>query len=241
MTTRERVLLCHIHPSVGVGDVWTLPGGGLEFGESPARAALRELEEETGFIGEIERLIEVDDRRVHDAGPAPTGCTRSGSSTRFAIVGGSLRDELDGSTDTCRWVAPEEALRMRLGELARRAVDAAQRPSMHSEISIEVDARRGAGVRARPGRRALGRPAPALRPLARAIARDAWGRPLVEFVARRPLVPVARARAAGRLAVADVERARDAPPAVRARRRRDPRDGRHLAHRSRADARAAVA
>jgi len=39
------------------------------------------------------------------------------------IVGGSLRDELDGSTDTCRWVAPEEALRMRLGELARHAVE----------------------------------------------------------------------------------------------------------------------
>ena len=35
----DRVLLCHIRPSVGVGDVWTLPGGGLEFGESPARAA----------------------------------------------------------------------------------------------------------------------------------------------------------------------------------------------------------
>ena len=58
----ERVLLCHIHPSVGVGDVWTLPGGGLEFGESPAHAAVRELEEETGFVGEIERLVEVDDR-----------------------------------------------------------------------------------------------------------------------------------------------------------------------------------
>ena len=119
---RERVLLCHIHPSVGVGDVWTLPGGGLEFGESPRHAVLRELEEETGFIGEIDRLVEVDDRVF---------TSRNGADRMHAIrivydvriVGGSLRDELDGSTDTCRWVAPEEALRMRLGELARHAVE----------------------------------------------------------------------------------------------------------------------
>jgi len=118
---RERVLLCHIHPAVGVGDVWTLPGGGLEFGESPRRAVLRELEEETGFIGEIDRLVEVDDRVF---------TSRNGADRMHAIrivyevrvVDGALRDELDGSTDTCRWVAPEEARRMRLGELARRAV-----------------------------------------------------------------------------------------------------------------------
>lgn len=119
---RDRVLLCHIHPSVGVGDVWTLPGGGLEFGEPPARAALRELEEETGFIGEIERLLEVDDRLFTTAAGADRmHAIRIVYAVR--IVGGSLRDEPDGSTDTCRWVPPEEARRMRLGELARRAVE----------------------------------------------------------------------------------------------------------------------
>ena len=117
----ERVLLCHIHPAVGVGDVWTLPGGGLEFGESPAHAALRELEEETGFVGEIERLIEVDDRLFTRAdGPDRMHAIRIVYEVR--VVDGALRDELDGSTDMCRWVTPEEARRMRLGELARRAV-----------------------------------------------------------------------------------------------------------------------
>ncbi len=43
------------------------------------------------------------------------------------IVGGELRDEPDGSTDTCRWVEPSEAAGLRLGELARYAVD--HRPS----------------------------------------------------------------------------------------------------------------
>ena len=118
----DRVLLCHIHPAVGVGDVWTLPGGGLDFGESPAHAALRELEEEPGFVGEIGRLVEVDDRLFTSAdGADRMHAIRIVYEVR--IVGGTLRDEPDGSTDTCRWVAPEEARRMRLGELARHAIE----------------------------------------------------------------------------------------------------------------------
>ena len=118
----DRVLLCHISPSVGVGDVWTLPGGGLDCGEPPARAVLRELEEETGFVGEIERLVEVDDRLFTSAdGGDRMHAIRIVYEVR--IVGGELRDEPEGSTDTCRWIAPEEARRMRLGELARHAVE----------------------------------------------------------------------------------------------------------------------
>jgi ADP-ribose pyrophosphatase YjhB (NUDIX family) len=52
-----RVLLCHLAPSVGLGDLWTLPGGGLQFGESPEVGVLRELAEETGYRGVVERLL----------------------------------------------------------------------------------------------------------------------------------------------------------------------------------------
>jgi len=61
-----RVLLCHIAPSVGVGDIWTLPGGGLEFGEPPSTAVTRELAEETGYTGEIEQLLDVSDHLFED-------------------------------------------------------------------------------------------------------------------------------------------------------------------------------
>jgi 8-oxo-dGTP diphosphatase len=119
---RDRVLLCHIHPSVGVGDIWTLPGGGLDFGEAPAHAALRELEEETGFTGEIDHLLDVDDRLFTSAdGRERMHAIRIVYAVR--LMGGVLRDEVDGSTDTCRWVEPEEASRLRLGELARRAIE----------------------------------------------------------------------------------------------------------------------
>lgn len=118
----DRILLCHIAPSVGVGDIWTLPGGALEYGEPPETAVLRELAEETGYTGELEGLVGVLDRLFHDeAGGGRLHAIRI--LYRVRVVGGELRDEPDGSTDTCRWFAPSEARSLRLGELARYALD----------------------------------------------------------------------------------------------------------------------
>ena len=93
-----RLLLCHISPAVGAGDLWTLPGGGLEFGEPPAVAVLRELDEETGYRGEVERLVDVNDRLFDDGDGERMHAVRIVYEVR--IVGGELRDEPDGSTAT---------------------------------------------------------------------------------------------------------------------------------------------
>jgi 8-oxo-dGTP diphosphatase len=42
--------------------VWVLPGGGIEAGESPEAALLREMEEETGLAVGITRLIALYDK-----------------------------------------------------------------------------------------------------------------------------------------------------------------------------------
>ena len=46
----------NVAPKIGF---WCLPGGFIELGEKPMSAALRELEEETGLKGRIDRLLGV--------------------------------------------------------------------------------------------------------------------------------------------------------------------------------------
>ena len=125
-----RILLCHIAPSVGAGDLWTLPGGGLEFGEPPIRAVVRELHEETGYLGEVVTLVDISDRLFTDI--VEEGVTVRMHAIRIvyevSITGGELRDEPDGSTDTCRWLALDAAAGLRLGELARQTIDRLREP-----------------------------------------------------------------------------------------------------------------
>lgn len=50
-----RVLLCHRTDC----DMWNLPGGRVELGESPWQAVVREVHEETGLEVEVRRLLGV--------------------------------------------------------------------------------------------------------------------------------------------------------------------------------------
>jgi 8-oxo-dGTP diphosphatase len=99
-----RVLLPHWVEGGRSG--WTLPGGGIDPGEHPADAAVREVLEETGYRVELDDLLGIDSIVILAADrldPADGDLHGVRIVYRAHVVGGELRDEADGSTDTAAW------------------------------------------------------------------------------------------------------------------------------------------
>jgi len=119
-----RMLLCRVAPgNIGAGR-WTLPGGGLAFGESPEAAAVREVEEETGLVARItgQPAIHSDTGEwPFSAGPVTYHTVRF--VYPMAIDGGTERVEIGGSTDQFGWFTPDELPAMSVGDLVERLIE----------------------------------------------------------------------------------------------------------------------
>jgi 8-oxo-dGTP diphosphatase len=102
-----RVLLARGSERSEFPGVWSLPGGGVEQGEHPDEAVVREFAEETGLTVRIDALrdttadvtrlpgngdLEQTDRLIYDV----------------TVVGGDLRPEADGTTDLVEWAADDD-------------------------------------------------------------------------------------------------------------------------------------
>ena len=104
--------------------LWWLPGGGIDFGEAPEEALIREFAEETGLIVNDPRLVGVtSDERRRDNGER-LHTVRILYTVR--LTGGSLRDEADGTTDLARWFQLDEVSDINLADYARRALELLQ-------------------------------------------------------------------------------------------------------------------
>lgn len=118
-----RILLARLSAVEVEYGAWTLPGGGVDFGEHPDAAAHRELAEETGLVGEIEGVAGIFSH-VYEHSQFAGGVDLHflGIVYRVRITGGVLRDEIDGTTDTCAWRPRDELADLRLVHLARFGV-----------------------------------------------------------------------------------------------------------------------
>lgn len=102
---------------------WTLPGGGVDFGEQPDVAVLRELREETGLSGDLGPVLGVYSRvntRSTDRPLPPVH--HVGVIYQVTVHDGDLVCETAGTTDLCAWVGLAEARDLPLVPLAAYGV-----------------------------------------------------------------------------------------------------------------------
>jgi ADP-ribose pyrophosphatase YjhB (NUDIX family) len=102
--------------------MWTLPGGGAEFGEHPEETVGREVREETGFLIDSLSFREVVSV-VTDTGNERWHVLQFLYEGR--IAGGVQTNEVGGSTDLCQWFSEDEARRLQTVPLARHGIDSA--------------------------------------------------------------------------------------------------------------------
>lgn len=112
---KQKILLCQLTRS----RLWTLPGGGIEFGEHPEQAVVREVQEETGFIVKVNKLLTVGS---HHAVKQDIELHQIQVLYSAVIIDGALQHEEFGSTDECRWHVISDLNPTQLSESAKLAL-----------------------------------------------------------------------------------------------------------------------
>ena len=116
----ECVLLVRSSSPQIVPPLWWLPGGGIDFGESPEETLLREFYEETGLAIKDPVLFDV----ASDIRRRPNGDRIHTVRVLYTVTldGGVLRDEQIGTTDQVHWFKLDELSEVNVAEYAARAL-----------------------------------------------------------------------------------------------------------------------
>ena len=125
----DRVLLSRISPLGAHPGSWTLPGGGVDHGESPRSALVREVAEECGLVCTVGELLDVHDARFD--GTAPSGRHEDFHGVHLVFAATVPDDaepevvEVGGTTDEVAWIPVSYVLRGRVPvlDVVRHALD----------------------------------------------------------------------------------------------------------------------
>ena len=108
----DRLLLTRISPIGYPAGAWTLPGGGVDHGESPHDTVRRELYEEAGLEAKTTRLVDVHHVHIVELGRGDQYEDYHGVHLLYAVeVDPSIEPrvvDVDGTTDLVLWVPIDE-------------------------------------------------------------------------------------------------------------------------------------
>ncbi len=99
------ILLCRLSPMEREVGRWTLPGGGLEFGEKPHIGMQREVFEETGLTVNAYELLTVDGN-LYNFQDSDMHAIQI--YYRAEVEDTPVCFEVNGTTDECSWIPLEQ-------------------------------------------------------------------------------------------------------------------------------------
>jgi ADP-ribose pyrophosphatase YjhB (NUDIX family) len=117
-----RLLLCRASSATEVEGWWWLPGGGVDFGESPPEALIREFVEETGLTVTVGALLGV----VSDVRPRQRTAEDIHTVRLIYAISswtGTLQHETDGTTDLAAWQEIESLGGLKVAPYVLSALD----------------------------------------------------------------------------------------------------------------------
>lgn len=126
----EEILLTRMSGRTRIAGLWTLPGGGIDHGEEPRAALLREVYEETGLHVVPGAVLDVSS--THFTGPRADGLVEDYHGIHLVFEAALEPDsvgvqpqvtEQDSSTDVARWVPVAEAAELQMLSAAAMVVE----------------------------------------------------------------------------------------------------------------------